>query len=89
MATVSFTPQLERFLPAPTVEAAGATLHDVLSAVFADHAALKGYVLDDQGAVRQHVAIFINGGLAVDRTKLSDPIEPNDEIYVLQALTGG
>lgn len=89
MATVSFTPQLERFLPAPTVVAAGATLHEVLSAVFAEHQTLKGYILDDQGAVRQHVAIFINGGLAVDRLKLSDPIEPNDEIYILQALTGG
>lgn len=89
MATVSFTPQLERFLPAPTVEADGATLHDVLTTVFAEHQALKGYVLDDQGAVRQHVAIFINGDLAVDRVKLTDPVGPNDEIYILQALTGG
>lgn len=89
MATVSFTPQLERFLPAPTVEAAGATLRDVLSAVFTEHPALKGYVLDDQGAVRQHVAIFIDGGLAVDRVTLTDAIKPNSEIYILQALTGG
>jgi molybdopterin synthase sulfur carrier subunit len=89
MATVSFTPQLERFLPAPTVEAAGTTLHEVLTAVFREHPALKGYVLDDQGAVRQHVAIFINGDLAVDRVKLTDPVGPNAEIYVLQALTGG
>jgi len=89
MATVSFTPQLERFLPAPTVTADGATLHEVLSAVFAEHSALKGYVLDDQGAVRQHVAIFIDGDLAADRVKLTDPVGPNAEIYILQALTGG
>lgn len=89
MATVSFTPQLERFLPAPTVETAGATLQEVLAAVFAEHTALKSYVLDDQGAVRQHVAIFINGDLAVDRVKLTDPVGPDDEIYILQALTGG
>jgi len=89
MPTVSFTPQLERFLPAPTVKVDGATVGDVLTAVFAQHPALRGYVLDDQGAVRQHVAVFVNGGLIADRERLTNPVEPNDEIYVLQALTGG
>ena len=89
MPTVSFTPQLERFLPAPTVEVDGATVREVLAAVFAAHPALKSYVLDDQGAVRQHVAVFVNGGLIADRDRLSDRVRPTDEIYVLQALTGG
>jgi sulfur carrier protein ThiS len=89
MPTVSFTPQLERFLPAPTVTVDGATVGDALAAVFKDHPALRGYVLDDQGAVRRHVAVFVNGGLIADRERLSDPVQPTDEIYVLQALTGG
>ena len=89
MPTVSFTPQLERFLPAPTVTVDGATVRAVLDAVFHAHPALRGYVLDDQGAVRQHVAIFVNGGLIADRQTLTDPVRPTDEIYVLQALTGG
>lgn len=89
MPIVSFTPQLERFLPAPTVEVDGATVGEVLAAVFAAHPALKSYVLDDQGAVRQHVAVFVNGGLIADRDRLSDRVRPTDEIYVLQALTGG
>jgi molybdopterin synthase sulfur carrier subunit len=89
MPTVSFTPQLERFLPAPTVTVEAATVGDALAAVFEAHPALRGYVLDDQGAVRQHVAVFVNGGLIADRARLTDPVEPTDEIYVLQALTGG
>ena len=89
MPTVCFTNQLERFLPAPTVQVEGATLGAALDAVFADNPLLRGYVLDDQGAVRQHVAVFVNGVAASDRTRLSDPVGPEDEIHVLQALTGG
>ena len=76
MPTVSFTAQLERFLPAPTVEVGGATLGDALAAVFAAQPALRGYVLDDQGALRQHVAVFVNGRNAVDRERLTDPVGP-------------
>lgn len=89
MPTISFTNQLERFLPAPTVEVEGATLREALDAVFAANPMLRGYVLDDQGALRQHVAVFVNGVAAADRMGLTDPVAPQDEIHVLQALTGG
>jgi sulfur-carrier protein len=46
-------------------------------------------VLDDQGAVRRHVNVFINGQPVRDRDRLTDPVAPRDEIYVFQALTGG
>ncbi len=46
-------------------------------------------MLDDQGALRRHVAIYVNGRQVRDRTGLSDPLGPDDAIYVLQALTGG
>jgi len=89
MPRIAFTNQLERFLPAPTVEVEGGTLREALDAVFADNPMLRGYVLDDQGALRQHVAVFVNGVAAADRTGLTDAIAPTDEIHVLQALTGG
>ena len=89
MATIHFTSQLERFLAAPTREVEATTLADVLGAVFAENPTLRGYVLDDQGALRRHVAVFVNGQAVRDRSKLSDPVGADDEIYVLQALTGG
>ena len=89
MPTIAFTPALERFLAAPSVEVEGRTLGESLAAVFASRPALRGYVLDDQGALRQHVAIYINGRSANDRARLTDPVGPRDEIYVLQALSGG
>ncbi|MDE2581035.1 MAG: MoaD/ThiS family protein [Rhodospirillales bacterium] len=89
MPTVAFTTVLQRFLPAPDMRVAGATVREALDAVFAAHPALRGYVLDDQGAVRRHVIVYVNGVPARDRTRLTDRVGPADEIYVFQALTGG
>ena len=89
MATVSFTSALQRFLPAPSAQVEGATVGAALAGVFATRPALRGYVLDDQGALRRHVAVYVNGQPADDRVGLTDPVGPHDEIYVLQALSGG
>ena len=89
MPIVSFTAQLQRFLPAPSAAVAGETVGAALAAVFAARPALRSYVLDDQGAVRRHVAIYVNGEPLRDRRRLSDPVGERDEIYVLQALSGG
>ena len=89
MPIVSFTSALRRFLDAPPAEVAGGTVSEALAAVFAERPALRGYVLDDQGALRRHVAVYIDGKAVRDRIKLSDPIGADDDIYVFQALTGG
>jgi molybdopterin synthase sulfur carrier subunit len=89
MPTVSFTSALQRFLAVPTAQVDGATVNEALAAVFAAKPALRGYVLDDQGGLRRHVAVYVKGEPVRDRIKLSDPVGPEDEIYVFQALTGG
>ena len=89
MPIVSFTNQLRRFLAAPRAEVEGATVGEALAAVFAQTPALRGYVLDDQGALRRHVAVYVNGTAVRDRVRLTDPVAPHDEIYVFQALSGG
>jgi hypothetical protein len=57
--------------------------------VFEEQPELRGYVLDDQGRVRQHVVIFVNDRPLTDRNRLTDPVLPTSEIHVLQALSGG
>ncbi len=89
MPTVSFTRTLARFLPTPFATVDGATVGDALGAVFASSSKLRGYVLDDQGALRRHVVVYVNGQPLGDRVGLTDPVGPRDEIYVFQALTGG
>jgi hypothetical protein len=89
MPRVAFTHALQRFLAAPCTQVEAATVAQALAAVFARHPALRGYVLDDQGAVRRHVAVYIGGQPIRDRARLTDPVGPGDEIYVFQALSGG
>jgi sulfur carrier protein ThiS len=89
MPTVSFTTALQRFLATPSGQVAGETVGEALAAVFAERPALRGYVLDDQGALRRHVVVYVNGHPISDRTRLQDPVCRHDEIYVFQALSGG
>lgn len=89
MPRVVFTPNLQRHVRCPPCEVAGATVGEVLGAVFAEHPRARGYVLDDQGAVRQHMVIFVDGTQIRDRSGLSDPVGPGGEVYVMQALSGG
>jgi sulfur carrier protein ThiS len=89
MPTVRFTTALQRFLEAPAAQVGGNTVGTALAAAFLGRTTLRGYVLDDQGAVRRHVAVYVNGQPIVDRVRLQDPVGPDDEIYVFQALSGG
>jgi hypothetical protein len=61
----------------------------VLAQVFAAQPRARGYVLDEQGHLRKHVTVFVDGRRVRDREGLSDPVGEASEVYVLQALTGG
>lgn len=89
MARVTFTPNLQRHIAVPPTEVAGRTVREALEAVFAAHPRARGYVLDDQAALRHHMAVFVNGAPMRDRKGLSDPVGEGSEIYVMQALSGG
>lgn len=86
---VSFTQNLQRHLAAPPCSATGTTVREVLDDVFRQNPRLRGYVLDDQGRLRKHVVVFIDGEMIADRASLSDPVEPSSELFVMQALSGG
>ena len=89
MATVRFTRNIQRHVECPTREVSGFTLREVLDEYFRENERARGYVLDEQGKVRQHMVVFIDGDLVIDREKLSDRVEPNSVIDVIQALSGG
>ena len=67
----------------------GESVREALEEVFAKSPGLASYVLDDQGGVRHHVAIFVNGESIVDRVTLSDGLDAEAEVFVMQALSGG
>ncbi len=89
MPVVSFTPNLQRHISAPSVSVEAATVGETLDRVFELHPRLRGYVLDDRGSVRKHMAIFVDGVTIRDRESLTDAVRATSEVYVLQALSGG
>jgi hypothetical protein len=96
MPKVVLASGLSRWLqaaPAPGAEFAldvdGATVGQALEQVFAQHPSLRGYVVDEHGTVRHHVAIFVDGQSIRDKAALQVRLAPRAEIYILQALSGG
>ncbi len=89
MPRIIFTGHLRRYLDVPTLDVPGATVRDALEGVFSGRPRLRGYVLDEQGRLRRHVVIYLHGAPIADRLALTDEVGMTDEIYVLQALSGG
>ena len=89
MARVSFTAHLRKVAPPGPIDAGGETVRAVLTNLFATNPRLGGYVLDDQGRLRRHVAVFVDGDRLANGTALEHPVAANSEIHVLQALSGG
>jgi molybdopterin converting factor small subunit len=89
MATVHVTPNLRRHIATETASAEGCTVAEVLQDYFRQWPGLRSYVLQDAGALRTHMTVFVNGLVVQDRRNLSDPVPADGEIYIMQALSGG
>ena len=89
MIQVTFTENIQRHVTCPVVHVEGRTVHEALEAVFQKNEKARGYVLDDRGALRKHMAVFVDGQPIHDRVHLSDKISQDTEIYIMQALSGG
>ena len=89
MPTVSFTPNIQRHVSCAPAGVEGDTVRQALDAVFRGNPRARAYVLDEQGAVRPHMVVFVDGRQVSDRQNLSDPVPRDGEIYVAQALSGG
>ncbi len=89
MPIVTFTANIQRHVACPDMEVAGITVRQALEEVFAANPRARGYVLDDQGALRRHMIVFLGGEVIRDRIGLSDRVDPADTIHVFQALSGG
>jgi len=96
MARVVLAPALARWLPGngsgsadATLEVPGANVAEVLEGLFAKHPSLRSYVVDEHGAVRHHVALFVDGRSLARKSNLAQPLADDGELHVMQALSGG
>ena len=89
MPSVAFTRNLQRHVACPPCTVRGATVGESLEAAFTLYPQARSYVLDEHGALRFHMAVYVDGVPITDRKGLGDPVSENGEIYVMQALSGG
>lgn len=68
------------------LEADGATLADLLGGLDGRFPGIRFRIVNEHGALRPHVRIFVNRRPTID---LTAPLAPSDEIHILQALSGG
>ena len=69
-----------------TVEAEGATLGELLADLDRRHPGLRFRIVDEQDRIRAHMNVFVAGRRARD---LDQKIGPDDEVHILQAISGG
>lgn len=63
----------------------GSTLREALEELFRVEPGVKSHLLDEQGLIRPHVSVFVDGMQA----SLETPVSSTSEIRVLQAVSGG
>ena len=83
---LSFTTALERHVRCPPAQVEGATVRAVLESYFETRPEVRGYVLDDQGLLRHHVVVFVDGAQA---RGLDEAVPGGADVWVMQALSGG
>ena len=86
MAVIDLPSQLrERAGGEGAIAVQGSTLGQALRDLERQHPGLKGWILDESGAIRRHVNVFVNG----ERMAAEASIGGDERIQVLPAISGG
>ena len=88
--TVKIPPQLRAATGGQGSEAVdGATVGEVLSALYDRHAELRGRVADDDGALRRFVNVYLDGEDVRFLEGLETTVKDGAELQILPAVAGG
>lgn len=77
---------LRSYTQSSRAEADGATLDAALADLDRQYPGIRFRMIDEQQRVRRHIRIFVNG---VSAEALAQAMRPDDEIVIVQALSGG
>ncbi len=83
---VSIPTPLHSYTRASVVEAKGATVAELLFDLERRYPGIRFRMIDEQDAIRPHMRIFVNRERIAD---LDESLAPDDEVQILQALSGG
>lgn len=91
MSRVRFTSHLQKFFPAlkQDVLVSGRNIAEIVAALDQRFPGIAAYIVDERGALRKHVNVFIGDQMISDRLRLQDSVANDQPIYIMQALSGG
>ena len=90
MVRVEFTSLLKRFFPNLTsLNIEANSVAELIFELDVKYPGLSAYLIQEQGGLRKHVNIFVNGQMIKDRVNLSDTLLHNDKVNIIQALSRG
>jgi sulfur-carrier protein len=90
MATVKLPTQLRDAAGgAAAAEASGATVGEVLEALYAEHGELRERISDGDGGLRRFVNVYLGGEDIRFLEGLETPVADGDELTILPAVAGG
>lgn len=89
MTTITFAKAFRRHVECPDETVDGATVGDALTNYFERHPAVRSYLLDDEGAFRRHVTVFVDGDQVDHRYGPATAVGATSVIHLFQALSGG
>lgn len=77
---------LRSYTEESVAQAEGATLAEVLNNLERQYQGIRFRIIDEQDHIRPHIRIFVNGEQVID---LAQPLKPDDDVTIVQALSGG
>jgi hypothetical protein len=86
MATVVFSSEMQHHVSCPPRTVFGQTVKEILESYFEGNQGARSRILDERGGLRPRLAVFVDGVLAQDRLRLSDPVHLQAKVFVFCQL---
>jgi molybdopterin converting factor small subunit len=67
------------------LELEGVTVGEILQALERENPDVRGWILDERGAIREHINVFVNRHYGREDTAVAQ----NDQLHVIPAISGG
>ena len=86
---VTLTANLQKYFPQAKFEIDANTVADLLKKMDQRRPLFSTYIIEESGAIRKHVNIFIDGEVVRDKSHVDIPLKNGTQVHIMQALSGG
>lgn len=77
---------LQSYTGGSEVDADGNDLQSLLADLDRRYPGIRFRMVDEQQCLRRHIRVFVNGKQTFS---LTQPLQPSDQVFIVQALSGG